>query len=115
MKKPIAVLRRLTEKLGLPAAGMRSITALAAMAVACAPASSALAASGDGDALPAWSKGYFYIHHISTGRGNSTYLVFPDGTTMLIDAGEADPKFAEIVKPLKAFPPLPDGEHSAAY
>jgi len=67
------------------------------------------------DQLPAWSKGYFYIHHISTGRGNATYLVFPDGTTMLIDAGEADPEFAKMVAPLKAFPPRPDGEHSAGY
>ncbi|MFC6645012.1 ComEC/Rec2 family competence protein [Granulicella cerasi] len=37
--------------------------------------------------LPAWSEGHFDIHHIDTARGNSTLLVFPDGTTMLIDAG----------------------------
>jgi beta-lactamase superfamily II metal-dependent hydrolase len=28
------------------------------------------------------------IHHISTGRGNAAFCVFPDGTTLLIDAGE---------------------------
>jgi hypothetical protein len=28
------------------------------------------------------------LHHISTGRGNAAFCVFPDGTTMLIDAGE---------------------------
>ena len=65
--------------------------------------------------LPPWAEGYLYIHHISTGRGNSTYFVFPDGTTMVIDAGEADPKFAESVRPLKPFPPVPDGAHPAAY
>jgi beta-lactamase superfamily II metal-dependent hydrolase len=27
------------------------------------------------------------IHHISTGRGNSTFLILPDGTTMMVDAG----------------------------
>jgi hypothetical protein len=86
-----------------------------ALVVACFSASSAVAASSDAERLPAWSKGYFFIHHISTGRGNSTYFVFPDGTTLLIDAGEADPKFIESVRPLKPFPPRPDGAHSAAY
>ena len=74
-----------------------------------------MATSVSAGPLPGWSEGYFYIHHISTGRGNATYFVFPDGTTMLIDAGEADPKFIESVRPLKPFPPRPDGAHSAAY
>lgn len=86
--------------------------AIAALAVAFAPMTVAQAAP---DTLPAWSQGYLYIHHISTGRGNATYFVMPDGTTMLIDAGEADPEFAKMVTPLKAFPPLPDGEHSAGW
>lgn len=38
--------------------------------------------------LAPWTRGIFDIHHISTGRGNATYMVFPDGTTMLFDAGE---------------------------
>lgn len=38
--------------------------------------------------LAPWSRGMFDIHHISTGRGNATFMVFPDGTTMLFDAGE---------------------------
>jgi beta-lactamase superfamily II metal-dependent hydrolase len=38
--------------------------------------------------LPHWQPGYLDIHHISTGRGNAAFLVFPDGTTMLIDAGD---------------------------
>jgi beta-lactamase superfamily II metal-dependent hydrolase len=88
---------------------------LVAMSIAGASVWPAFAASDGADLLPAWSKGYFYIHHISTGRGNSTYFVFPDGTTMLIDAGESDPKFVESVQPLKAFPPRPDGAHSAGY
>lgn len=86
--------------------------ALAALAVVFAPTTAVQAAP---DTLPAWSQGWLYIHHISTGRGNATYFVMPDETTMLIDAGEADPEFAKIVAPLKAFPPLPDGEHSAGW
>ncbi|MEP6494314.1 MAG: hypothetical protein ABJF01_16645 [bacterium] len=27
------------------------------------------------------------IHQISTGRGNSALFIFPDGTTLLVDAG----------------------------
>lgn len=38
--------------------------------------------------LAPWTKGMFDIHHISTGRGNATFMIFPDGTTMLFDAGE---------------------------
>ena len=58
-------------------------TALAAPACA-------LAESAIGTPLPAWREGNFDIHHIDTGRGNSTFLVFPDGTTMMIDAGAAN-------------------------
>lgn len=38
--------------------------------------------------FPDWQAGWMDIHHISTGRGNATYMVFPDGTTLLFDAGE---------------------------
>lgn len=44
-----------------------------------------------GKPLPEWQDGYLDLHHINTGRGNSAYFVFPDGTTMLVDAGELDP------------------------
>jgi glyoxylase-like metal-dependent hydrolase (beta-lactamase superfamily II) len=42
-----------------------------------------------GQPLPAWTPGTLDIHQISTGRGNSALFVFPDGTTMLLDAGAA--------------------------
>ena len=48
----------------------------------------ALSVTAQNKKLPLWSRGMFDIHHISTGRGNATYMVFPDGTTMLFDAGE---------------------------
>src|SRR6478736_7035573 len=44
-----------------------------------------------GDRLPAWQSGYLDLHHISTGRGDVAYYIFPDGTTMLFDAGEENP------------------------
>src|SRR5581483_1941370 len=58
--------------------------------------------------LPPWTAGYLYIHHISTGRGNSAYIVMPDGTTLLIDAGETDQEFIKSVAPLEPFPPRPN-------
>lgn len=42
-----------------------------------------------GQPLPPWSEGVLDIHHISTGKGNSAFVVFPDGTTLLVDAGAA--------------------------
>ena len=44
-----------------------------------------------GEVLPAWQEGYLDIHSINTGRGESFFYIFPDGTTMLIDAGGALP------------------------
>lgn len=41
-----------------------------------------------GKALPAWAEGWLDIHAISTGRGECTFFIMPDGTTMIIDAGE---------------------------
>lgn len=41
-----------------------------------------------GEQLPAWQKGYLDIHHISTGRGDCTLMILPDGTTMMVDAGD---------------------------
>lgn len=40
-----------------------------------------------GDNLNAWTAGDLEIHFISTGRGESTLYIFPDGTSMLIDCG----------------------------
>ncbi|RKQ42923.1 PKD domain-containing protein [Roseivirga pacifica] len=37
--------------------------------------------------LEPWQPGWLDIHHINTGRGDATFLVFPDGTNMLFDAG----------------------------
>jgi beta-lactamase superfamily II metal-dependent hydrolase len=49
-----------------------------------------------GDPLPDWTAGTMDIHEISTGRGSSTFVIMPDGTTMLYDVGEVtqitDPK-----------------------
>lgn len=52
----------------------------------------AIAAFGFGlaaqDYLPKWQEGYMDIHTIATGRGDATFVVMPDGTTLMIDAGD---------------------------
>ena len=58
--------------------------------------------------IPLWEEGYLDIHHINTGRGNATFVVFPDGTTMLIDAGDNN-KIDE-----RSVEPKPNNERTAA-
>lgn len=38
--------------------------------------------------LPLWQEGVLDIHAISTGRGECFFYIFPDGTTMMVDAGD---------------------------
>lgn len=45
-----------------------------------------------GRAYRGWHEGEMDLHHIYTGRGESNFMIFPDGTSMLVDAGDYDPK-----------------------
>jgi glyoxylase-like metal-dependent hydrolase (beta-lactamase superfamily II) len=60
-----------------------------------------------GQEIPPWSPGTLDIHQISTGRGNAGLYIFPDGTTLLVDAGEL-PKKTE-----RHTPDRPDGTCTA--
>lgn len=44
-----------------------------------------------GRVLEPWTPGSLEIHHISTGKGNAAFVLCPDGTTFLIDAGAQYP------------------------
>jgi beta-lactamase superfamily II metal-dependent hydrolase len=50
-----------------------------------------LGVAQDKQFLKPWEKGMLDIHFISTGVGNCAFYVLPDGTTMIVDAGELDP------------------------
>ncbi len=65
---------------------------------------------GVGCVYPGWKPGEMDIHFIHTGTAESTFIMFPDGTTMLLDCGHVkrrNPGYAE------AIPPMPSGERRA--
>ena len=64
------------------------------------------------DDLNPWSKGYLDIHHINTGRGDAAFFIFPDGTTMLFDAGARDTTMVGRWAPLKIVPARPDASRA---
>jgi len=61
-----------------------------------------------GEALPAWTEGTLDIHHVNTGRGNATFFRLPDGTTLLVDAGDGGNP------PPRGTAPRPDASRSPA-
>lgn len=52
-----------------------------------------------GERLPPWTEGSLDIHQINTGRGNAAFFIFPDGTTMLIDAGDLVRSSPRVTEP----------------
>ena len=50
-------------------------------------------------AIPDWELGYMDIHQISTGCGDVAFAILPDGTTMLIDAGESYGAIDVVIPP----------------
>ena len=56
-----------------------------------------------------WKEGEFQIHFIYTGVAESIFLIFPDGTSMLLDCGDFD----ALARGPKAVPLLPSNERHA--
>lgn len=45
-----------------------------------------------GSTLPDWQEGMLDIHAVNTARGECTFFILPDGTTLVVDAGEITQK-----------------------
>lgn len=67
--------------------------------------------------LDGWREGYLDIHHIATGRGNCAFIVMPDGTTMVFDAGDlgSSDQFAQKILPVMPSDELLPAEWQARY
>lgn len=60
-----------------------------------------------GSPLPPWQEGCLDIHAINSGRGECTFFILPDGTSIVVDAGEyVQPSNAKY----KYVDPKPDAE-----
>jgi beta-lactamase superfamily II metal-dependent hydrolase len=77
----------------------RTVLAVSLASILAAP----LAAQTVGGRLPPWTPGTLDIHQINTGRGNAALLMLPDGTTLLVDAGDGGNP------PPRGTAPRPDG------
>lgn len=92
------------------ARGALAVTGLAV--VGCGRSVCPEVSPAEGAAYPKWSEGHFQVHVIYTGVGESQFLIFPDGTSMLLDCGD----HAAHTRGEKAMPILPDlSRHSGEW
>ena len=63
-----------------------------------------------------WKKGHFQVHFIYTGVGESMFMIFPDGTTMLLDCGDHNAiGRGKLAVPVLPSPDRHSGEWIARY
>ena len=66
------------------------------------------------DQLSKWEKGYLDIHHLNTGRGSCAFIIMPDGTNMMIDAGDFDNESFDVkYAPMSAPQVFPNSSYTA--
>ncbi|MGI5831657.1 MAG: hypothetical protein ACOX6D_03890 [Thermoguttaceae bacterium] len=68
-----------------------------------------------GQPLSSWRPGTMEFHHIYTGNGESIFHLFPDGTSLLIDAGQIDRPGYELKSVTLPDESLGPGEWIARY
>ncbi|MYM96059.1 ComEC/Rec2 family competence protein [Duganella vulcania] len=107
MAPPVSGRRRLLQGLlALPAWALAA-RANAAPAAVHQAAPQDVVADREGAALQPWQPGWLDIHHLATGRGNATFVILPDGSSLLIDAGASNNELTVSA------PPRPDGSRRA--
>ena len=60
-----------------------------------------------------WERGEFQVHFIYTGVGESMFMIFPDGTSMLLDCGDHDVVSRSQARGRVPLPLLPGGSRHA--
>ncbi|MFL9841822.1 metallohydrolase [Sphingomonas sp. ST-64] len=65
--------------------------------------------------LPPWQAGMLDIHHINTGRGDASFLILPDGTTLLVDASGKTVEAPPFSLPTRPDASRPPGEWVVRY
>ncbi|MBD2752726.1 ComEC/Rec2 family competence protein [Spirosoma validum] len=65
-----------------------------------------------GKPLSDWQPGGLDIHHINTGQGNATFIILPEGTTLLVDAGAINSNDWRTNKP-RNIPTKPNNSRQA--
>jgi glyoxylase-like metal-dependent hydrolase (beta-lactamase superfamily II) len=69
-----------------------------------------------GKAWKGWKKGHFQVHFIYTGVGESMFMIFPDGTSMLLDCGDHNAVGrGKLAVPVLPSPDRHSGEWIARY
>lgn len=69
-----------------------------------------------GKPLPHWKTGELDIYHIHEGAGNSTFMIFPDGTTLLYDLGDLINKNTKMgSSPLEEYSSIMPNNSKAPY
>lgn len=91
------------------------IAALCLLPISTAGARTSSADVEAGAPLPAWREGELDIHHINTGRGEAAFLVFPDGTNLLVDASGKTVEKPPFLLPTRPDASRPPGEWVARY
>ncbi len=77
--------------------------------------SCAISSQNLGEVFPKWQEGEMEIHHIFTGGGESVFCILPDGTTLLIDAGDTGPHVDPRKTPISPNDSRNTGEWIARY
>jgi len=83
--------------------GRRNFMGMGSLALCAAALKAGTVHPAAGDAWKGWSPGRFQVHFIYTGVGESMFLIFPDGSTALLDAGD----HAAVMRGKYALPVLP--------
>ena len=69
-----------------------------------------------GQAWKGWKKGHFQVHFIYTGVAESSFMIFPDGTSMLVDCGDHNAiGRGKLAVPVLPSPDRHSGEWIARY